>query len=300
MIPVDFAVLLTPPPRNGGTRRFTVVVVLGTVTLLAAGLVMMLLRDDAPADVEVEPGGATTIGIATSSTSEAVEEPPVFPSTRLHAQATFDSSTGTIVLFGGQSGRSGPPSEGTWLFDLADGLWRNAFGSPPESTPVPAPRVGHAMVFVDSLGGAVMYGGGADRYVPGGSCAIAYCPVSLLADTWLFDGESGTWRNLNPSGDPGPRYGQAIAYDSHSDRVVLFGGVGIVPDSSDEPGILGDTWTYDPAANQWEQLELPVRPAPKVLARWSITRGPTSSICSVERQARDQVTLNSGSLMPAP
>ncbi|VAW08246.1 hypothetical protein MNBD_ACTINO02-2041, partial [hydrothermal vent metagenome] len=65
---------------------------------------------------------------------------------------------------------------------------------------------------------------------------------------------------------PGPRYGQAIAYDSQSDRVVLFGGIGSVPEDSSGDSVLGDTWIFDPAVGDWEQAEVPTAPGPRVFS----------------------------------
>ncbi len=142
----DFTDLLTPPSRSGGTQWLTVVVVLGLGTLVAAGAVM-LFRQDARADTGSEVGVPTTMAIATTSTSQAIEEPAVFPGFRSHTQLAFDPATETMVMFGGQT--RGPPAAGTWLFDLRDRSWRDA----PESTQIPPLRVGHATVYVDSLDG---------------------------------------------------------------------------------------------------------------------------------------------------
>ncbi len=138
---------------------------------------------------------------ATSSTSQPVPGPAVFPSPSTHAQAAFDASTGTVVLFGGQL-RSGPPADGTWLFRLDNGRWSVTDG---KSKP-PSSGVGHAIVYVDSLAATLLYGGGNRQYVFGRECLVTYFyPNSLLADTWLLASEGSTWRNLNLADGPGPR-----------------------------------------------------------------------------------------------
>jgi hypothetical protein len=45
-------------------------------------------------------------------------------------------------------------------------------------------------------------------------------PLSRPEDSIL----ANTWTNMNPSTHPGARSGHAMAYDSESDRVILFGG----------------------------------------------------------------------------
>jgi len=54
----------------------------------------------------------------------------------------------------------------------------------------------------------------------------------------------GTWTNMLPMLSPSHRYNAAMAYDSESDRLILFGG-------ATNQGDAGDTWAYDLAANAW-------------------------------------------------
>lgn len=51
------------------------------------------------------------------------------------------------------------------------------------------------------------------------------------------------WKNEAPASNPGAREGPAMAYDSTSNVVVLFGGYNALN--------LGDTWVYSPSANTW-------------------------------------------------
>ena len=70
--------------------------------------------------------------------------------------------------------------------------------------------------------------------------------LALQANT-----EANTWTNLNPTHKPSARWGHAMAYDSKSDRVVLFGG---------GPG---GTWVYDFDANTWTDMNPPLAPTVK-------------------------------------
>jgi galactose oxidase-like protein len=234
---------------------------LGLVTIAAVGFVFWLGRGGEPEGVG--PGSNVPEITTTSTTSEPVIGPAVFPSPRTHAQAAFAAVTGTVVLFGGQKFGGGPPLDGTWLFRLDDGRWSVVAD---RSRP-PPPRVGHAMVYVDSLDATLLYGGGSRQYVFGRECLVTYfCPNSSLADTWLLESEGSTWRLLDIGDAPGPRYGQAIAYDSRSDRVVLFGGIGPDLENSGGDSVLGDTWIFDPGAGAWEQAGAPVAPGPRVFS----------------------------------
>ncbi len=72
------------------------------------------------------------------------------------------------------------------------------------------------------------------------------------------------WNDLNPGGaTPAARVDQAMVYDPVDQRALLFGGWSV-----DE--VYGDTWSYDPAGNNWTQLnptgDLPARRASHAMA----------------------------------
>src|SRR4029434_2246153 len=56
-----------------------------------------------------------------------------------------------------------------------------------------------------------------------------------------------------PSPAPAPRGASSLAYDAVSQRLVLFGGY-------DGTGYLGDTWVWDGATSQWENVSASVAP----------------------------------------
>lgn len=72
-----------------------------------------------------------------------------------------------------------------------------------------------------------------------------------LNDTWEYDG--ATWQQVNPSQSPPGRVNidQTLVYDSHRQKVVLFGGLG----SSD---YLSDTWEYNSIT--WSPVSTDVSP----------------------------------------
>ena len=88
------------------------------------------------------------------------------------------------------------------------------------STSKPSARYGHALVYAESAGMSILFGGNAQGQ-----------PTN---ETWGWDGVGWT---LFPDQGPPPRYSHAMAYDSFRRVIVLFGGY----DGDD----FGDTWEWD-------------------------------------------------------
>lgn len=66
---------------------------------------------------------------------------------------------------------------------------------------------------------------------------------------------ANAWTNKAPSPAPSARSVHAMAYDSQSDRVVLFGG---------QTGALNsETWAYDYNTNLWTNMNPSVKPSPR-------------------------------------
>jgi chitodextrinase len=64
-------------------------------------------------------------------------------------------------------------------------------------------------------------------------------PASGISDeTWSYDFESNTWRNLNPLSRPAGRTSHMLAQDPPSNRSVLFGG-------STTTNFVNETWLYE-------------------------------------------------------
>src|SRR5207249_3851951 len=79
----------------------------------------------------------------------------------------------------------------------------------------------------------------------------------LVSDTWAYDFNTSTWTDMSPAIAPPARYNHAMAYDSESDRVILFGG------STYGNALFNDTWAYDFNTDTWNE----VSPTSSPLAR---------------------------------
>src|SRR2546425_4542167 len=112
---------------------------------------------------------------------------------------------------------------------------------PPRSTPLPRPT----MAYDSKSDRIVLFGGFDPGLGPYGN---------VTDDTWSYDLNANTWTNLTLPTKPSVRQDHAMAYDSESDRIVLFAGVGFI--------YLGDTWSYDLDTNNWSVMNpTDVRPA---------------------------------------
>jgi N-acetylneuraminic acid mutarotase len=120
----------------------------------------------------------------------------------------------------------------------------------------PSPRAFQSMVYVPSIGRVIMFGGS--------HTDSSSAPTTDMNDTWAYDPNGNTWRELDPSGAvPSPRSLQSMVYDSKRDKVILFGGGADSPgwEPAGSSGELNDLWQYDPATNQWTELK-PSGPLP--------------------------------------
>lgn len=76
-----------------------------------------------------------------------------------------------------------------------------------------------------------------------------------LGDTWVFEVETDTWTQLAPGVSPPARNAHGMAR-VEAGTVLMFGG-----SNSMGGGALGDTWTFDVAAETWTQVAPPGPPA---------------------------------------
>jgi hypothetical protein len=143
------------------------------------------------------------------------------PTPRTHHTLAHDSARGRVVLFGGNTTAAPPTTDGlvaeTWEWDGA--AWSRM------DRPGPSRRDHHGMAHDAARRQTLVFGGWTGGFV---------------GDTWLWDGVR--WQAASGPG-PSARGGvPSLTYDSHRERVVLFGGWG-------DSGALADVWEWD--GRQW-------------------------------------------------
>jgi hypothetical protein len=239
--------------------------------LLVAAVVVAIL-------VGARGGGTTTTteqsALSTSTTEVSVPGFLGQPATRSLA-VMLSVGDGRVVVVGGVRGEVlNPPGallDETWMYLVGENLW---YRMPDGSGP--GPRIGPAAAFDGQSGVVVLFGGAREvEPVPCGWPSVLLCGSPALDDTWLLSPATGEWSASQASGGPSARFGAAVAYDSVSDRVVLFGGARTTGDMA-RPEVFDDTWVYDAGTDEWTQMRPGTRPAARMFA--SMAYDPESGL----------------------
>jgi hypothetical protein len=139
------------------------------------------------------------------------------------SRRTFVAGVAGMGLWAGSSRRRASATEPPAKWQLLD------------SGVAPPARWDHTLAADRGTKQLILYGG---RDASGAS----------FDDTWLYDLVDHEWRQLDIEG-PAPRFGQAVAVNQSSGKMILFGG-----QSSDT--FFNDTWTFDFATETWTQTEI--------------------------------------------
>lgn len=227
-----------------------------------------------------EPTGTTVLTQVPETRIEETEVP--WPEPRIHPNMIYDPINERIYMFGGMS-RMGSVLDlnEVWTYEAVTGSWeylgeiepRNtstfAFGFDEESRQVvtlnnlpretwaynlesgvweqrqPSEQPNEGQSRGRRFGAGIAYDSESDRLILFGGGA----PEKTFSDTWAYDFNSDTWESMKPSNNPSPRAMYQMAYDSESDRVILWGGF----TATDEDDV--QIWAYDYNSDVWEVLE---------------------------------------------
>jgi len=185
------------------------------------------------------------------------------PNRCAHAMA-YDDTRKRLVLFGGIDAQSQEHGD-TWEWDGATWTQRTDFGPPACSNP--------SLVFTGAE--CVLFGG-------------THSGVNQK-QTWTWDGTHWTARqDIGPSA----RTGDATAFDSVRQRVVLFGGL----DQTQSP--LGDTWEQNADAGQATGTTMGTTTGPITLSSFTVTAMTQSPLDSLTAAFSGQASVQLSG--PAP
>src|SRR2546422_805556 len=178
--------------------------------------------------------------------------PAVEPPGRFGSMMVYDPRADRVLLFGGALLTDGTGLNDLWAYDYERNTWTERH--PAVS---PAPHQWHALVYVPTSNRTILFGG------------VNPVDGSLLNDTWAYDYHRNRWTNLHPRQAPVPRMAHYMAFESRTNRLVMFGGFLGLGDQA-----TNDTWLYDVATNRWSQVFPKESPGPRAWHVMSRTNGP--------------------------
>ena len=239
----------------------------GTWTNLSSSLTVapsprwgMAMVYDAAAQEMVLFGGTDTFGNTNDQTwtfngtwTNVTAEQTVSPPALFSPGATYDPSVGGLLLYGGESGFSGPEFiyNATWLFH--DGQWSelNVMGPDPLRSP--------SLVYDAAANASILFGG---------YDGLTNVPIN---QTWSFANDA--WILLHPSTSPSARFTSGATYDPVTGAIVLFAGFTYQFWASNVA--VQDTWSF--ANGTWTNVTVPhsSTPSPRGGARmvWDVADG---------------------------
>ena len=175
-------------------------------------------------------------------------EPSVTPPLGLGGGAiAYDSESDVVIAHGGSLSKFLNPDgvpiliNQTWAYDYNTNTWTNM-----TTASHPVGRGNHRMVY-DSESDRIIAFGGSARVK-----AVTLDPTgkTMGQGTWAYDYNTNTWENVTVNTNPEVRYGHSMAYDSESDKVIMFGGYYYL----NPKGLADETWAFDYNTATWTKL----------------------------------------------
>jgi hypothetical protein len=176
---------------------------------------------DSNSDKIILFGGLESVGLDDtwiydlSTDSWTQMNPSTKPSARYYHSMVYDAASDKVILFGGYDGSY---CDDTWVYNLTTDNWT-------QMNPLtkPSVRYGHSMVYDSTSDIVILFGGRSS--------------TAFFADTWIYNVTADSWTQMNLLTKPGARDSHSMVYNSHSDKVILFGGW-------NDTSYCADTWVY--------------------------------------------------------
>lgn len=180
------------------------------------------------------PAWILLIFLVLTGVGTACQSNRISPQARHGAKMVYDPVGKQVLLFGGRGSGSitGDLYDDIWALNLETQTWEKL-----DPTSGPERRLSPGMVYDPTHHQLILFGG--------------YKNSGRVNDTWLFDLDSNQWQEVFPAVSPPARSDMGLAYDEENQVVVLFGGYCL----DFERDICHDTWIFDPALNEWTEME---------------------------------------------
>lgn len=168
------------------------------------------------------------------------------PAVSAHAMA-YDAESDKVILYGGvRVADNGKVilQQTTWIYNFETNTWKQTADGPGE-------RYGHRMVYDAESDVIIMFGG---------ACVDTLNKINnkALGDTWAYDFNNNSWKEMKPKVSPSARSYYGMVYDSKVDRVVLWGGA-----SRDGVADSSNVWIYDYNNDMWTERKPGWSPPPR-------------------------------------
>jgi hypothetical protein len=151
---------------------------------------------------------------------------------------TYDAADGYVVLAQASNSSCGTSGDCLLTWTYSNGAWTDVTDA---SSPLPPPLAGASVAYDSSLGKVVLFGGRDTNE----------CASCVSNATWTY--LAGHWEEPVTTLSPPARYYPSLAYDSSTQRLIMFSGVGV---TSGEGGTaaypLADMWQY--AGDNWTEI----------------------------------------------
>jgi hypothetical protein len=183
-------------------------------------------------------------GIGGTPTWTQLSPTGVAPAGREDSSAVYDSASNRMIVYGGDEGTV-PADNSVWVLTNANGTG----GTPawiqlsPSGTAPPV-RDGQSAVYDSANNIMTIFGGDSEA------------GAGPLNDAWILAGANGlvasAWTQLNPAltTGPAPRAGHTAVYNPTTNKMTIFGGIGVPAGTTASNVYLQDVWVMSNANGQ--------------------------------------------------
>ncbi len=173
-------------------------------------------------------------------------DPATAPLPRVNSPLVYVSQSDRVILFSGWTNNSERADlfyNDTWTYHFNTNTWTNMSPST-----LPPGRGGHVLAYDVESDRVILFGGARSGWGP---------TLVTRQEIWAYDLSTNNWTNMAPPVMPSGRVEASFAYDSESDRIILFGGYL-------DGGIYNaETWTYHYNTNTWTNMNPTTHPSPR-------------------------------------
>jgi hypothetical protein len=160
--------------------------------------------------------------------------PTPYPVGRGYSFIVYSPKADRALMYNGTTVESlGSSSNEAWLFDPQTMKWSEA------------QKVPFGCEWYDPGG---VYDSQADRF-------LLYCSGES-GNIMEYDFETDTWSDRKAANTPSGAHNTRMAYDSESQKTILFGGIQFSPNGTQFEG----TWAYDYTTNAWTKMNPKTQP----------------------------------------